>query len=107
MGYIWPQILSMEGAKRTIASDLIAQQILDRLYFPEPLEQLYEETDAPPSVVRDVLIRLVDAGMVSVLEYDKRQSDWLPTAIFDKDNLLEYRFVITRKGLMVHNLSAE
>ncbi len=93
----------MERANRSIAADPVAMQVLDGLYFPEPLEKIYEEVDAPPAVIRDVLLSLIDRGMVAVLRYDETRRDWLATSIFDKDDLSEYKFVITRKGLQLHN----
>ncbi len=93
----------MERKKSPIAADPVALDILDKLYFPESLDALYEEVDAAPAVIRDVILSLLDNDLISILRYDDRRRDWLPTAIFDKDNLAEYRFVITRKGLMLHN----
>ncbi len=93
----------MEGKKSPIAADPVAMEVLDKLYFPEPLDTLYEEVKAAPSVIRDVILSLLDGGLISILRYDETRRDWLPTAIFDKDNLAEYRFVITRRGLLLHH----
>jgi len=77
--------------------------ILDCIYFVEPLDKILEEVDHPRPVVIDELKNMIDKGWVQVMGYDEQANDYLRTHIFDSDNLQEFRFLATKEGLLRHN----
>ncbi|MEM9987392.1 MAG: hypothetical protein AAF804_20045 [Bacteroidota bacterium] len=76
--------------------------ILDTIYFVEPLEHILEECDAPRAVIIDELKTMIDRGWVQVMRYDEKKDDFVRTAIFDSDHLEEYSFLATKDGLLRH-----
>ncbi|RMG26483.1 MAG: hypothetical protein D6730_09050 [Bacteroidetes bacterium] len=78
-------------------------QILDALYFVEPFSALLQEVDAPEAVIKDELRILIDRDWVQVMEFVEEKGDYLRTAIYDADNMQQYAFLATKKGLLVHN----
>ncbi|MCI4669696.1 MAG: hypothetical protein MRZ79_16295 [Bacteroidia bacterium] len=77
--------------------------ILDSIYFVEPLENILDEVDEARPVVLDELKQMIDKGWIQVMAYDEEAGDYLRTNIFDSDNLQEYRFLATKEGLLRHN----
>lgn len=77
--------------------------ILDVIYFVEPLEHILEEVDAPRAVVIDELRTMIDRGWVQVMIHDDDKGDYVRTGIFDSDNLDEFFFLATKEGLLRHN----
>ncbi|MEO0899070.1 MAG: hypothetical protein AAFY71_21845 [Bacteroidota bacterium] len=77
--------------------------ILDSLYFVEPLDKILEEVDERRPVILDELKHMIDKGWIQVMAFDENAQDYLRTNIFDSDNLHEYRFLATKEGLLRHN----
>lgn len=77
--------------------------ILDSIYFVEPLENILAEVDSPRPVVLDELKNMIDKGWVQVMGYNEEEGDYVRTNIFDSDNMHEYRFLATKEGLLRHN----
>lgn len=77
--------------------------ILDSIYFVEPLENILEEVDEPRPVVLDELKNMIDKGWIQVMAYNEEAGDYTRTNIFDSDNMQEYRFLATKEGLLRHN----
>jgi hypothetical protein len=78
-------------------------QILDAIYFPEPIVNILEETDATLPVVINELRSMIDKGWVQVMEFDAQRNDYIRTAIYDTDHMEAYRFLATKAGLLKHN----
>ncbi|MDP5171539.1 MAG: hypothetical protein NWR72_14940 [Bacteroidia bacterium] len=78
-------------------------QVLDSIYFVESLQHILEEANAPRAVVIDEIRTMIDKGWVQVMGFDDKVGDYVRTAIFDNDNLDDYRFLATKAGLMKHN----
>lgn len=78
-------------------------QILDSIYFVEPLEKILEEVERPKPIVIDELRILIDKGWVQVMIFDDKKNDYQRTAIFDTDHLQDYAFLATKEGLLKHN----
>ncbi|MDX1906266.1 MAG: hypothetical protein SF053_04470 [Bacteroidia bacterium] len=78
-------------------------QILDAVYFVEPLANILEETDAPATVVLSELRGLIHRGWVQVMQFDPDRADFVRTAIWDTDNMHAYRYLATKEGLLRHN----
>ena len=94
----------MERPKNPIAQLTdVEYQILDVLYFVEPLDKILDEVDFPAAIVMDSLRFLLDHRLVSALAWDAGTSDFQRTAIYDTDNLGSYRFLATKDGLFAHN----
>lgn len=77
--------------------------ILDAIYFVEPLENILDEVDAPRAVVLDELRTMIDKGWVQVLRFDEDRGDYVRTAIYDSDQMGDFRYLATKDGLMKHN----
>lgn len=77
--------------------------VLDSLYFPEPFENILEEVAQPRPVVLAELRELIDKTFVQVLRWDDTAQDFLPSPFLDADNMQDFRFLATRKGLLAHN----
>jgi len=77
--------------------------ILDTVYFVEPLDKILEEVDERRPVILDELKNMIDKGWIQVMAFDEAPQDYLRTNIFDSDNLYEYRFLATKDGLLRHN----
>ena len=78
-------------------------QILDSVYFVEPLEKILEEVGQPKPIVIDELRTLIDKGWIQVMIFDNDKNDYKRTAIFDTDHLQDYAFLATKEGLLKHN----
>lgn len=71
--------------------------ILERLVFPEPFATILEETGLQPGEVRDDLINLLNFGFVEAYEVNGNRIT--STAFYDADNLQNFTFRATSKGL--------
>ena len=81
----------------------IEYDILNALYFVEPLEHILEECKAAPPVVTDVLKQLIHKKMVVPMKWDEIKSEYVHSFMYDSDNMYAYRYVATKAGLMAHN----
>lgn len=77
--------------------------ILNAIYFVEPLANILEEVDAPRAVVLDELRTMIDKGWVQVLRFDEDRGDYVRTAIYDSDQMGDFRYLATKAGLMKHH----
>ncbi|MDX1617670.1 MAG: hypothetical protein R3224_02715 [Balneolaceae bacterium] len=81
--------------KRKISSS--ERLVLGRLIFPEPFNTVLEETGLQYGELRDDLINLMSFGFVEAYE---RDGDKIAlTSFYDSDNLQEFTFRATKKGL--------
>jgi hypothetical protein len=78
-------------------------EILDAIYFVEPLDNILEEVAAPRAVVLDELRTMIDKGWVQVLRFDEDSGDYVRTAIYDSDQMGDFGYLATKDGLMKHN----
>ncbi len=77
-------------------------EILDALYFVEPLENILSEVDASREVVQDELRTLIDWRYVQAMSFDDDAQDYLPSPHYDTDKMGDYRYLATKQGLMAH-----
>jgi len=71
--------------------------ILDQLVFPESFAKIMEETGLPYGELRDDLINLLNFGFIEAFEDDERRVT--PSGFYDADNLQDFTFRATSKGL--------
>lgn len=71
--------------------------ILERLVFPEPFATIMEETGLQYGELRDDLINLLNFGFVEAFE--RHGSRITATGFYDADNLQDFTFRATSKGL--------
>lgn len=71
--------------------------VLERLIFPETFSTVLEETGLQYGELRDDLINLMSFGFVEA--YEKRGNKIALTSFYDADNLQEFTFRATKKGL--------
>lgn len=71
--------------------------ILERLVFPEPFATIMEETGLQYGELRDDLINLLNFGFVEA--YQVKGDKITPTGSYDTDNLQQFTFRATSKGL--------
>jgi hypothetical protein len=71
-------------------------EILNSLVFQESFSKILEETGQHAGELRDNLINLLNFGLVEAFEKDNRVPS---TAFFDVDNLQDFTFIATSKGL--------
>lgn len=78
-------------------------EILDKIYFVEPFQQIVQEVNSPVHIIADELKNMIVKRWVQVLVYDDTIKDYVKTEIYDTDNLHNYFFLITKEGLLKHN----
>jgi hypothetical protein len=78
-------------------------EILDALYFVEPLDKILEEVEAPKPVIIAELRFLISQRFVQALVFDETAKDFVKTAFYDADHMEEYRYLATKEGLLHHS----
>lgn len=73
------------------------QVVLEKLVFPETFEIVKEETRLQYGELRDDLINLLSFGFIEV--YERQGSAITLSAFYDSDNLQDFTFRATKKGL--------
>lgn len=73
------------------------KQVLERLIFPEKFQDIIEETGLLQGELRDDLINLLSFGFVEA--YERSGSKIALTSFYDTDNLQDFTFQATSKGL--------
>lgn len=70
--------------------------ILRELIFPEPFEHIQEETGLGFGTIRDDLIKLINHGFIEV--YEKNSGSGI-SPFYDSDNIDQFSFMATKRGL--------
>jgi len=73
------------------------RQVLDKLIFPENFQVIQEETGHLYGELRDDLINLLSFGFIEA--YERNGSKITLTGFYDADNLQNFTFRATSKGL--------
>lgn len=73
------------------------RRVLQRLIFPESFQVILEETGLQPGELRDDLINLLNFGFVEA--YEKEGTKIALTSFYDSDNLQNFTFRATKRGL--------
>lgn len=73
------------------------KRVLERLIFPEKFQVILEETGLLYGELRDDLINLLSFGFVEAYERDGNKIAL--TSFYDTDNLQDFTFQATSKGL--------
>ncbi len=82
-------------AKRKVSTS--ERSVLGRLVFPESFETVQEETGLQYGELRDDLINLISFGYVEA--YERKGKQISLTSFYDADNLQDFTFRATKKGL--------
>ncbi|MGD8427927.1 MAG: hypothetical protein PVH63_09855 [Balneolaceae bacterium] len=82
-------------AKRKITKT--ERRVLEKLIFPEKFQDIMEETGLLYGELRDDLINLLSFGFVEA--YERSGSQIALTSFYDSDNLQDFTFRATSKGL--------
>ena len=77
----------------------IQYSILDRLFFTEPFSRLLEELNEPRNVLAAELKDLIVKGFVQSMEYDNQLKLWKRSLYYDSDNMNDYQYRATGKGI--------
>lgn len=80
-------------------------EVLGTLYFIEPLKNILDEVNEKSNVVKDCLRTLVADQLVAPYTYDQSKNRFERTFMYDSDNLEEYYFGATQKGIDLHSNS--
>lgn len=80
----------------------VEYDILGTLYFYEPFDKILEEVDASRNVIRDALKNLLAKKLVAAYHYDEVKRQFIQAALYDTDNLYEYYFSATKKGIDIY-----
>lgn len=75
------------------------RRVLERLIFPESFHVIMEETGLQYGELRDDLINLLNFGFVEAYEDDGAKISL--TGFYDSDNLQDFTFRATKRGLSV------
>lgn len=78
--------------------------MLERLIFPEPFEVVMEETGLQYGELRDDLINLISFGYIEA--YEQSGQKIALVNFYDTDNLQDFTFRATKKGLSAIKLPA-
>ena len=73
------------------------RRVLERLIFPETFQVIMEETGLLYGELRDDLINLLNFGFVEA--YEAEGSKLALTKFYDSDNLQDFTFRATKRGL--------
>jgi hypothetical protein len=73
------------------------KRVLERLIFPEKFQVIMEETGLLQGELRDDLINLLSFGFVEA--YERSGNKIALTSFYDTDNLQDFTFQATSKGL--------
>ncbi|SMO75010.1 hypothetical protein [Fodinibius sediminis] len=73
------------------------RKVLEKLIFPERFQDVLEETGHLYGELRDDLINLLSFGFVEA--YERSGSKITLTSFYDSDNLQDFTFRATSKGL--------
>lgn len=80
----------------------VEHDILGCLTFFEPFDKIIEEVDAKPNVIRDALRNLIAKKYVAPYHYDENKRRFEQAFLYDSDNLAEYYFSATQKGIDIY-----
>lgn len=73
------------------------RRVLERLIFPEKFQVIMDETGLLYGELRDDLINLLNFGFVEA--YEVQGSKIALTKFYDSDNLQDFTFRATKRGL--------
>ena len=73
------------------------KRVLERLIFPEKFQDILKETGLMQGELRDDLINLLSFGFVEA--YERKGNKISLTSFYDTDNLQDFTFQATSKGL--------
>lgn len=73
------------------------RQVLEKLIFPESFHIIMDETGLKYGELRDDLINLLNFGFVEAYEQENNKISL--TSFYDSDNLQDFTFRATKKGL--------
>lgn len=82
------------GKRKITKSEL---RVLEKLIFPEQFQDILEETGHLYGELRDDLINLLSFGFVEA--YERNGTKITLTSFYDSDNLQNFTFRATSKGL--------
>jgi hypothetical protein len=72
-------------------------RVLERLIYPEKYQDILEETGLLQGELRDDLINLLSFGFIEA--YERKGNKIALTSFYDTDNLQDFTFQATSKGL--------
>lgn len=75
------------------------RQVLEKLIFPEKFQVILEETGLKFGELRDDLINLLSFGFIEA--YEREGNKITLTGFYDSDNLQDFTFRATSKGLSI------
>lgn len=73
------------------------KRVLEKLIFPEKFQDILDETDLSYGELRDDLINLLSFGFIEA--YERSGNKIALTSFYDSDNLQDFTFRATSKGL--------
>ncbi|TYP94843.1 hypothetical protein LX73_0132 [Fodinibius salinus] len=73
------------------------KRVLEKLIFPEKYQDILEETGLLHGELRDDLINLLSFGFIEA--YERSGNKISLTSFYDTDNLQDFTFQATSKGL--------
>ncbi|MGM0546789.1 MAG: hypothetical protein ACQEST_08705 [Bacteroidota bacterium] len=73
------------------------KRVLERLIFPEKFQVILDETGLMQGELRDDLINLLSFGFIEA--YEQTGNKISLTSFYDTDNLQDFTFQATSKGL--------
>lgn len=73
------------------------RNVLGKLIYPEQFETVLEETGLQYGELRDDLINLMSFGYIEA--YEEQGNNIALTSFYDADNLQDFTFRATKKGL--------
>lgn len=82
-------------AKRKITKT--EKTVLEKLIFPEKFQDILDETELLYGELRDDLINLLSFGFIEA--YEREGNKIALTSFYDTDNLQDFTFQATSKGL--------
>jgi hypothetical protein len=81
----------------------IEYDVLNAIYFVEPLDNILAECNAPENIVCDVIKQLIAKKYVTPMLFDEQKQEFVRTFFYDSDNMRAYSYLATKDGLMAHN----
>lgn len=76
-------------------------ELMEELFFPRTIEELSEIFTNKIWLKKIILDKLGEKAL-QVLSYDVVSKDFIEIQNWSQDKMLEYKYVITKKGLQTH-----
>jgi hypothetical protein len=77
--------------------------ILDECYFINSYEEIWLAVQCDKEEFKKIILSLLDRELIQQLLYNEKHNDYDKQEEYNRDMIEAAKYVITKKGLMLHN----